>query len=66
MVLQGRPCGRVERRQIYGPLGNEGAVFIGSVDEEAAVAGRPGVGRPAAAVELRAAQRQRPRRTVAG
>ena len=31
MVLQGRPCGRVERRQIYGPLGNEGAVFIGSV-----------------------------------
>ncbi len=32
MVLQGRPCGRVERRQIYGPLGNEGAVFIGSVE----------------------------------
>jgi hypothetical protein len=30
MVLQGRPCGRVERRQIYGPLGNEGAFFIGS------------------------------------
>ena len=30
MVLQGRPCGRVGRRQIYGPLGNEGAFFIGS------------------------------------
>lgn len=30
MVLQGRPCGRVGRRQIYGPLGDEGAFFIGS------------------------------------
>ena len=29
MVLQGRPCGRVGRRQIYGPLGDEGAFFIG-------------------------------------
>ena len=30
MVLQGRPCGRVGRRQIYGPLGNEGAFLFGS------------------------------------